>query len=50
MQPTPKDPKAKQELADDLDTLLKEAAEAMDQAEAGAAILAEAMRMAQEED
>jgi hypothetical protein len=50
MQPDPKTPKPEPEPADDLDTLLMEAIEGMDQADAGAVILAEAMRMAQEED
>lgn len=46
---TSNDPKPEPEPAEDLDALLKEAGEAMDLAEAGAVILAEAMRMAQEE-
>jgi hypothetical protein len=50
MPTTPKDPKPEPEPADDLDTLLMEAIEGMDQADAGALLLAEAMRMAQEED
>jgi hypothetical protein len=50
MQPDPKTPKSEPEPASDLDTLLKDAIEGMDQADAGALLLAEAMRMAQEED
>ena len=45
----PNDPKPEPEPADDLDSLLMEAMEGMDLADAGAVILAEAQRMAQEE-
>ena len=50
MQPDPKTPKPETEPADDLDTLLMEAMEGMDLAEAGAVVLAEAMRMAREDE
>jgi hypothetical protein len=50
MQPNPKDPKPKPEITDELNTLMMEAMEGMDLADAGAVILAEAIRMAQEED
>jgi hypothetical protein len=50
VQPNPKTPEPEPEPADDLDTLLMEAMEAMDLADAGALILAEAMRMAREDE
>lgn len=42
-------PKPESEPADELDTLLMEAMDGMDLADAGVVILAQAMRMAQEE-
>lgn len=50
MNPPSKEPKPEPEPAADLDTLLMEAMEGMDQADAGAPLLTEAMRMAQEEE
>jgi hypothetical protein len=50
MQLDPNDPKPEPEPADDLGDLLMEAMEAINLADAGAVLLAEAERMAQEED